>query len=260
MLSHRTRSAPAPTASATWSRVSHSTSTASPGNASRTACEGLPDATGGVDVVVLDERGVAQRHPVVDPAAAADRVLLQRPQPRRGLAGVADQRAGALDRVHPRRVSVATPDSRHSRFSVVRSTVSSRRTGPDAVSTTSPGCTRSPSAAGRATDAARLLDEQERGHRQAGDHPVPSRDHVRGGHEIGRDGRGGGDVHAGMGRGGADTEIFGQRGDQQRRHLRRVEAGRGDGAAVYRCAQVGGGPVRRPGRLGAVTARPRLRR
>ena len=52
--------------------------------------ERLGHAAGGDDVVVLDQRGVRQRHPVVDPAAAPHGVLLQRAQARRRLAGVAD--------------------------------------------------------------------------------------------------------------------------------------------------------------------------
>ena len=53
---------------------------------------GLGDATRGSDVVVLDERHVRQAHPVVHTAAATDCVLLQRPQTRSRLAGVADHR------------------------------------------------------------------------------------------------------------------------------------------------------------------------
>jgi hypothetical protein len=41
-------------------------------------------------VVVLDQRRVTQSHSVVDTAADAHRVLLQRPQPRQRLARVAD--------------------------------------------------------------------------------------------------------------------------------------------------------------------------
>ena len=60
------------------------------------------DAARGDDVVVLDQRRVGQRHPVVDPAADPDGVLLQHPQPGRRLAGVADARAGPVERVDPR--------------------------------------------------------------------------------------------------------------------------------------------------------------
>ena len=59
------------------------------------------DAAGRGDVVVLDQRRVAERHPVVDAAAAAHGVLLERPQARGGLAGVADRGAGAGDGVDP---------------------------------------------------------------------------------------------------------------------------------------------------------------
>ena len=68
------------------------------GEASRTA-EGLGDAARGDHVVVLDQGRVGQGHPVVDAAAAADRELLQGPQPRRGLAGVAHAGRRTLQRV-----------------------------------------------------------------------------------------------------------------------------------------------------------------
>ena len=57
--------------------------------------------TGSRDVVVLDERGVAQTHPVVKPTAAADGVLLQRAQPRQRLAGVPDPGLRAVHGAHP---------------------------------------------------------------------------------------------------------------------------------------------------------------
>ena len=60
------------------------------------------DAARRGDVVVLDQRRVAQSHPVVGAAAAAHRVLVQRPQPRRGLPGVADGAVQPGDRVDPR--------------------------------------------------------------------------------------------------------------------------------------------------------------
>ncbi len=52
-------------------------------------------------MVVLDQGGVRQRHPVVDAAAGAHRCLLQRTQAGGGLAGVADARPGAVDGVDP---------------------------------------------------------------------------------------------------------------------------------------------------------------
>ncbi len=101
MLSSSTRSAPASSTSRTCSTVSHSTSTGTPGEALAHGREGRGDPAGGDDVVVLDERGVGQRHAVVDAAAAPHGVLLERAQPGRRLAGVADARAGAVDRVDP---------------------------------------------------------------------------------------------------------------------------------------------------------------
>jgi hypothetical protein len=59
------------------------------------------DPAGGDDVVVLHQRGVHQRHPVVDATAGPHRVLLERAQPGQCLAGVADRRARPVDRVRP---------------------------------------------------------------------------------------------------------------------------------------------------------------
>ncbi len=57
----------------------------------------------GRDVVVLDERLVAETHAVVDAAADAHRVLLQCAKAGQRLAAVADLRLGALHRVDPLR-------------------------------------------------------------------------------------------------------------------------------------------------------------
>ena len=92
MLSQQDRSAPASTASRAWATVSTSTSTGTSGNAGADRLERRGDAAGGELVVVLDHRDVGQGHPLVGAAAAAHRVLLQRAQARRGLAGVADPR------------------------------------------------------------------------------------------------------------------------------------------------------------------------
>src|SRR5699024_12792372 len=59
------------------------------------------DAAGSGDVVVLDQRFVAQAIAVVHAATAGHGVLLQVAQARDGLAGVADPRARALDGVDP---------------------------------------------------------------------------------------------------------------------------------------------------------------
>ena len=63
---------------------------------------GRHDAAGRDDVVVLDHRPVGEAEPVVDAAAAAHGVLLQRALAGQRLAGVEDPRAGALERVRPR--------------------------------------------------------------------------------------------------------------------------------------------------------------
>ena len=58
-------------------------------------------AARGDHVVVLDHGPVGQAHPVVEAAAAADGVLLQRAPAGQRLAGVEDPRAGALERIDP---------------------------------------------------------------------------------------------------------------------------------------------------------------
>ena len=122
MLSSSRNVAPASSASATCATVSHSTCTSTSGKRSRTAAKRRPTPPAAIDVVVLDQRGVAEAHPLVVPAAAAHRVLLQRAQARGGLAGVQHGRPGALDLVDPAaRVSVATPERWQARFSAVRS-------------------------------------------------------------------------------------------------------------------------------------------
>ena len=57
----------------------------------------LGDAAADGDVVVLDQDGVIQTEAVVDPAAAGHGVLLQRAQPRRGLARIRYPRLGPGD-------------------------------------------------------------------------------------------------------------------------------------------------------------------
>ena len=108
MLSSSTRSAPASSTSASCvGEGSTSTSTGTSGNAARTALERRADTAGRHHVVVLDQRGVGQGHAVVDAAAAAHRVLLQRAQPRGRLAGVADARPRCRRPHRPRRGSAS---------------------------------------------------------------------------------------------------------------------------------------------------------
>ena len=58
------------------------------------------DAAGDRDVVVLDQDGVVEAEAVIEAAAAAHRVFLQRAQPRRGLARAADAGVRAGDAAH----------------------------------------------------------------------------------------------------------------------------------------------------------------
>ncbi len=98
MLSSMTTVAPAATASATWSltvalHLDHPARPQVPGPGHR-----LGDRRP-AEVVVLDQHGLGQAAPVVVAAAGPDRGLLQRPEARRGLAGVEDPggRVGRLD-------------------------------------------------------------------------------------------------------------------------------------------------------------------
>ncbi len=100
MLSSMITVAPAATASSTWDRWSHSTSTM-PSRPQRLGPgHGVPDGQPG-QVVVLDQHGVGQAPPVVVPTAGPDRGLLEGPESRGGLAGVEHPggRVGGLHRV-----------------------------------------------------------------------------------------------------------------------------------------------------------------
>ncbi len=61
------------------------------------AFEHRGDAAGHCDVVVLDQHRVVEAEAVIEAAAAAHRVFLQRPQSRRGLARADDARLGVGD-------------------------------------------------------------------------------------------------------------------------------------------------------------------
>ncbi|MNC72267.1 hypothetical protein D3C75_1232970 [compost metagenome] len=49
---------------------------------------GLTDASGSLDMIILNHHSIVQAEPVVRPAANADGILLQHPVSRRGLAGI----------------------------------------------------------------------------------------------------------------------------------------------------------------------------
>ena len=57
-------------------------------------------AAGDRDMVVLDQHGVVQPEAMIEAAAAAHRIFLQRAQAGRGLAGAADAHVGAGDAAH----------------------------------------------------------------------------------------------------------------------------------------------------------------
>jgi hypothetical protein len=58
------------------------------------------DAARDRDVVVLDQDGVVEAEAMVEAAAAAHGIFLDRPQSRRGLARAADAQLGVLDPAH----------------------------------------------------------------------------------------------------------------------------------------------------------------
>ena len=130
MLSSRMSPAPAASASRTWSRCRTRPRAAGPARRRARPRIAAADPARRRHVVVLDQRGVAEAHAVVDPAAAAHGVLLQLAQPGRGLAGVAHRACRCRP---PRRptpcVAVAIPDRWVRKLSRVRSAPSSSRSG-----------------------------------------------------------------------------------------------------------------------------------
>ena len=92
---------PASRASETWSSRSHSTSRANARSEASDVLDRPCDAAGRRDVVVLDERRVAEAHTVIDPAAASHRVLLELPKTRQRLPRVAHATARSFDRTNP---------------------------------------------------------------------------------------------------------------------------------------------------------------
>ena len=240
------------------------------------------------DVVVLDQGRVAERHAVVDAAAAADGVLLQRPQARRGLAGVADRGAGARRRRPTHcRVSVATPERWPTRFRAVRSAVSSdagragdgehglararrpRRRRRAATTSTAAPPTRSKTAAATGTpgEHARRPRDDVTGGAASGGHGGVRRD-VRAEARGPPPGRGGRPARPRPGRARPAARAVGELGAQTpRRSCDHLGARRASGPARCGCARARrgragapGGPATRAGSPGASARRwqPRL--
>ena len=111
------------------------------GRARRTAVDRSRDAPRRRHVVVLDQRGVAEPHSVVDAAAATHRVLLQLTKPGQGLSRVAHSTARSLDRSNPALGRASRHREVGQKLSRVRSATRSARRGPRALSTTLPGAT-----------------------------------------------------------------------------------------------------------------------
>ena len=153
MLSSRTRSAPASMTSRACSTVSTSTSSRQVGirarGPARTRATTPPAAATWLSLTSAASDSDMRW---LTPAAAAHRVLLQRPQPRHASCGC---RGSARRCPRPRRPSAGSAWRRRdrwpSRFSAVRSAVSRSRTGPRTVASTSPGSTRAPSAVPNST-------------------------------------------------------------------------------------------------------------
>ena len=150
MLSSSTASA-RPTASTSRSCSSVSTSisilTRWPAQA-RARSSTARIAAGDRDVVVLDQHGVVEAEAVVEAAAAAHRVFLQRAQAGRGLARAADAHVGAGDAAHEfvRGAWRRRTDGRV-RLSAARSAASTARAGPVTVISAVLAATLAPSRA-----------------------------------------------------------------------------------------------------------------
>ena len=144
--------APAATASSTWDRWSHSTSTMRPGHSGLGPGHGLADGQPG-QVVVLDQHGVGQAPPVVVATAGPDRGLLEGPEPGVVLRVSSTRVAGLAARTAStyRRVREATPDRCPRKLSTVRSAVRMERREPMTSATRSPGATAAPSPIRQAT-------------------------------------------------------------------------------------------------------------
>ena len=219
MLSSRTRSAPAPTASRTSSTESHSTSTGRSGYAARTSANAFPTPPAASTWLSLT-------------SAASDRLIRWfSPPPRRTAYFSSARRPGVVLRVSRtaapepatasthRAVAVATPERWQSRLSAVRSAVSSERVGPVTVASTAPRRTRSPSRTAGSTAHPRIdRGEHGRGHRQAGDDPGGAGDQVADRGLVGRHGRHRGHVHPA-------GQVLGQRPPDEVVHVRRIQPG-----------------------------------
>ena len=145
MLSHSRKSRPAATASTASATVVTSTWTGTSGKASRTrwyAAATPPAASLWLSLTIATSYRPI-RLLVPPPARTAYFSRIRRPGVvLRVSSTMAPVPASASAQA---RVWVATPDSRQSRFSAVRSAVSSARVGPVTVASTSPRATRSPS-------------------------------------------------------------------------------------------------------------------
>ncbi len=220
-LSSRMRSAPASRPSSSCSSESTSQLDGQAGPHRPDGLERRADTARGHDVVVLDQCGVRQRHAVVDPAAAANRVLLQRSQPGRGLAGVPDRRPRALQGVGPQPRRRGDPrqvaeevQRRPLRRQQVTGTTGHREQDLPRLHA---GAVRDGPLERRRPVAHEV--EHRLGHEQAGHHAGCPRHEVGGADLLGRHRRRRGDVHAAV-------EVLRDGRARQPHDLARVQAGR----------------------------------
>ena len=203
MLSSRIRSQPASSSSRSWSRSVTSTSTGSVGVGVADRLEGRHHAAGREHVVVLDHRHVAEAEPVVDPAAAAHGVLLQRAAARAASCGCRSTRALVPSSASTQReVAVATPE--RWRGEVQRGALGGQqaagRAG-DAQHARRRASTRAPSATplGDLDVVAEHVREDQRGDAEPGDDAGLARGEVGDAAGVRRDGGRAGDVDAAVG-------------------------------------------------------------
>ena len=183
------------------------------------------DAAGNRDVVVLDQDRVVEPEAVVEAAAAAHRVFLERAQPGRGLPGAADAGLAGPDLAHIG--SGGGGDAGQMLDEIERHALRRQHRARVAVDVhqRGPGLDRRAVAHRRHDlDVGRKLAEAGGGERQAGDGAGLPRDHHGAARRAGRDRRDRGDV-AGA------AEILGERArhrvlDLERRdEARRIEQG-----------------------------------
>ena len=244
MLSSRISGAPASSSSRSWSERGHLDLHREPRVAGQHRLVGRHHPARREDVVVLDQRHVRERGPVVDAAAAAHGVLLQRAEARGRLAGVPDPGVRAGERVDP--AGGGGRDAREVAEEVQRGALGGEQRRHRAVHREQYVVPGDPVAVGGLplhlhgrTDH---VPEDHLGDREPGDHPVGAGDQVRPGLLRRVEGGGAGDVLA--------RQVLGDGVHHRGEHPVRVQAGGGQ-LGVQGGRQGGGrGHARAPVRTG----------